>query len=276
MGSINHLLQNNQAWAAGRQAEDPQFFERLAAGHNPDYLWFGCVDARVHPMTLLALEPGTVLVHRNMANQVLPSDLSSRAAIQFAVETLKVKDIIVCGHHGCGGIQAAMCPGPLEADVKNWVKPITRLYRRYQDLLDGIPDPAVRANVLAAINVNQQVLNVARTGSVKKAWREGRDVSVHGLLFKIESGLLYSLDLCISNPDDVERQMSETSTRIVQSSLVAGGVHVTDLDELMGEGRRAEGESVTVSRLSRLSVAHVAGQAGLRSGRARLLKTVRG
>lgn len=262
MSSIDHLLRNNQAWAAEQQAEDPQFFEKLAQGHNPDYLWFGCVDARVHPLRLLGLDPGTLLVHRNIANQVLPSDPASRATLQFAVHSLGVKDIIVCGHHACGGIQAALNPGELEEDVRKWVDPITRLYRCYQDLLDGIPDPAVRSSVLAAINVNQQVWNVARTRSLQQAWRKGREVSVHGILFNIQSGLLQSLDLCISNSDDLERQMREASTRIVKSSLEAAGVESVDLEELgLREGQETAGDGGSV-RSSRSSWRHLARGAG--------------
>jgi len=202
MGSINHLLANNAAWAARCLQENSSFFQDLAAVHSPNYLWIGCSDARVPANTLLGLKPGEVFVHRNIANQVPPSDLNCLAVIQHAVESLKVKDIIVCGHYGCGGIQGALGIQGVGRIVHNWLGPLKDLSLRNQEDLDAIPDPIRRANRLSELNVRQQVLNVCQTSCVQEAWKAGRELSVHGLVYAIEDGLLRSLDLCISGQGD--------------------------------------------------------------------------
>lgn len=203
MGSITELLANNAAWAARCREDNPNFFQDLAAVHKPRYLWIGCSDARVPANTLLGVRPGEVFVHRNIANQVSPSDGSGLAVIQYAVETLQVSDIIVCGHDGCGGIQVALGIAKVGSTVDTWLQPIKELSLRYQEELAAIKDPVRRTSRLAELNVRQQVLNVCQASSVQQAWQAGRALAVHGLVYAIEDGLLKGLDLRISGMDDL-------------------------------------------------------------------------
>ena len=198
MNRITRLLANNKLWAAHCLTQDPAHFARLAAVHAPDFLWIGCSDARVPANTLLGLKSGEVFVHRNIANQVSSADLNGLSVIQFAVESLRVKDIIVCGHHGCGGIQAVLGIQKVGAVVNKWLAPLRELSLQHQKEFDAIRDPVLRTNRLSELNVRAQVLNVCETSFVQEAWEAGRDLSIHGLVYDINDGLLRSLALSIS------------------------------------------------------------------------------
>ena len=169
------LLERNRAWAAERTGEDPDYFSRLAEQHAPDFLWIGCSDARVPASTLVGLEPGEVFVHRNIANQVLPRDVNVRAVIDYAVGTLKVRHIFVVGHYGCGGVAAA-------------------LSRQSLGVLDAW---------LADLRVKRQVMNVGRFATVQRAWREGRELHIHGWIYDIHDGLLKDLGVKLTSIEDV-------------------------------------------------------------------------
>lgn len=232
MGSIKHLLHNNVRWAAQAREEDPDFFKVLAAEHKPKYLWIGCADARVPANELLGLKPGDVFVHRNIGNQVPASDSNSLAVIQYAVETLRVTDIIVCGHYGCGGVQGALGWQKVGDYVEHWVSPIREVSRLHQEELDGLPTPVQRANRLAELNVREQVLNVCDTSFARQAWDMGRALSVHGLVYAIGDGILHSLGLHISGQSELDAQMSAGAAAVfVDTEMIDAGEGILAADE---------------------------------------------
>jgi carbonic anhydrase len=187
--SIQHLFDNNQQWADKIKKEDPLFFKRLSEQQKPEYLWIGCSDSRVPANELLGMSPGEVFVHRNIANQVIHTDLNCLSVIQFAVENLKVKHIIVCGHYGCGGIMAS---------IDNWLGHIKDVYRFHKDQLDSIEDHQTRVNLLCDLNVVEQVANVCHTTTLVNAWKENQDVTVHGFVYNLHDGILKNLHVSCS------------------------------------------------------------------------------
>lgn len=204
MKSIDQLLANNKAWAKQCIKEKPGYFKSLLGIQNPQYLWIGCSDARVPANTIVGLNPGEVFVHRNIANQIIHSDLNCLSVIQFAVEFLHVKDIIVCGHYGCGGIKGALEDKRLGL-IDNWLRHIKDLSVRNKAELEKIPDFDQRLNHLCELNIHQQVLNVCGTSSVQEDWEAGHPLSVHGVVYDLRDGLLKSLDLCVSSKEDLKR-----------------------------------------------------------------------
>jgi len=204
MKSIDRLLANNRSWAQQCVKENPNYFKNLVGIQNPQYLWIGCSDARVPANTIVGLNPGEVFVHRNIANQIIPSDLNCLSVIQFAVEFLQVKDIIVCGHYGCGGVKGALEGKPLGL-IDDWLRHIRDLSFRNKIELEKIPNFDQRLNRLCELNIRQQVLNMCGTNSVQEAWDVGRQLSVHGMVYDLHDGLLKNLDLCISSKEDVKR-----------------------------------------------------------------------
>lgn len=203
MNSIDQLLANNKAWAKQCVQDNPDYFKNLAGIQNPKYLWIGCSDARVPANTIVGLNPGEVFVHRNVANQIIDSDLNCLSVIQFAVEFLKVKDIIVCGHYGCGGVQGALENKKLGI-IDHWLKHIKDLSVCNKAELEKISDFDHRLNRLCELNVHQQVLNVCHTNSVQEAWKAGQPLSVHGVVYNLHDGLIKNLNLCVSSKEDVK------------------------------------------------------------------------
>ena len=203
MKDLKHLFIKNRAWADKIRAEDPHFFQKLEAQQSPEYLWIGCSDSRVPANQIVGLLPGEVFVHRNVANVVVHTDLNCLSVIQYAVETLKVKHIIVCGHYGCGGVKAAMEDHRLGL-VDNWLRNIRDVYARFKDELEQIPDQKERYDRLVELNVMQQVLNICHTTIVQGAWTRGQPLWVHGWVYDIASGGLKDLDCCVSSIDQVE------------------------------------------------------------------------
>ncbi len=198
MKDLPHLFENNRHWAAARQKADPDFFQRLAKQQSPQFLWIGCSDSRVLANEIVGLQPGEVFVHRNVANLVVHSDMNCLASIQYAVEALQVRHIIVCGHYGCGGVQAAMdrCPHGL---VDNWLGHVRDLLRRRRAELESVADPDARCDRLCEMNVEEQVLNVGRTTPVQNAWARGQSLCVHGWIYRLSDGLLRDQDLSIAS-----------------------------------------------------------------------------
>lgn len=189
-------MKNNRVWAADKVETDPEYFERLASIHEPEYLWIGCSDSRVPANEIVGLQPGELFVHRNIANQAPPSDINVLAVVQYSVQVLKVKDIIITGHYGCGGIHAAFTKhdhGPLEA----WLSHIRQLRSRYRAELSHC-DQKVNENTLSELNVKQQVYNVARIPIVQQAWKDGQELRIHGLIYNLEDGLLKDLGLTLN------------------------------------------------------------------------------
>ena len=199
MSSLADLFERNRLWAARMRRADPDLFDRLSEVQNPRYLWIGCADSRVPANQVVDLPPGTVFVHRNIANVVHPTDVSALAVLQFAVEKLRVRDIIVCGHYGCGGVAAAI-RGTARGPLQHWLRGLRDLYREHRSELELLEDDQKRANRLSELNVLQQVRSVACNPIVELAWSDGRPLTVHGVIYDLEDGHLHDLGLTISRP----------------------------------------------------------------------------
>ena len=198
MKNLNDLLENNKRWSRQITEKDPNFFSDLAGQQNPNYLWIGCSDSRVSANTLLGLAPGEVFVHRNVANLVIHTDMNCLSVMQFAVEVLKVQHIIVCGHYGCGGIQAAV-DKKRHGLIDNWLRNIQDTANLYSHLLESITDINEKLNRLCELNVAEQVQNVAETTVVQDAWNRGQELEIHGWIYGLADGLLRDLDISISD-----------------------------------------------------------------------------
>ena len=192
MKSLKHLFDNNVAWADAIKTEDPDFFLKLSKQQAPEYLWIGCSDSRVPANQIVDLPPGEVFVHRNIANVVVHTDLNCLSVIQYAVEVLKVKHIIVCGHYGCGGVEAAM-EDMDHGLIDNWLRHIQDVSRINAEEIAGL-EHREKLDRLCELNVVEQVRNIRHTTIVKNAWKHGADLSVHGWIYNIENGILKDLD----------------------------------------------------------------------------------
>lgn len=199
---IHECLEANRAWAAATVAEDPAFFSRLEALQAPDLLWIGCSDSRLPPNEIIGRVPGELFVHRNVANLVNHSDVNCLSVLQYAVDVLKVRHVIVCGHYGCGGIRAAMSPQPLGL-IDNWLRHIRDVHQWHRDELMAIEDVEARTNRLAELNVQAQVANVCHTTIVQDAWRRGQWLAVHGWIYALKDGLLRDLGISVAEPDQI-------------------------------------------------------------------------
>jgi carbonic anhydrase len=211
MPDLPQLFRQNRAWAENIKREDPSFFEKLAAQQAPEYLWIGCSDSRVSANEIMNLMPGEVFVHRNVANVVIHTDFNCLSCIQFAVEILHVKHIIVCGHYGCGGVKAAMKNNQLGL-IDNWLRHIKDVYQMHEKELDSIPDEELRLDRLCELNVIEQVNNVCRTTIVQSAWSRGQELYVHGLIYHLKDGLLRDMNVHINNTQEMPpvHHMGET------------------------------------------------------------------
>jgi len=193
MRGLGELFARNRAWAAARVAEDPQFFTELAGHQSPEYLWIGCADSRVPANEILDLPPGDVFVHRNIANVVTHTDLNCLSVLQYAVDVLRVKHVIVCGHHGCGGVAAAL-EGTRHGLVDNWLRHVVDVAEKHATELAALADDE-RPVRLCELNVVEQVANVCQTTIVEDAWARGDDLTVHGVVYGLDDGLLRDLDV---------------------------------------------------------------------------------
>ncbi len=192
MESLAHLLNNNREWAAAQVAEDPQFFARLANQQSPEYLWIGCSDSRVPANQITGLAPGEVFVHRNVANVVVQTDFNMLSVLQFAVDVLKVKHVIVCGHYGCGGVRAAL-ENQRHGIVDNWLRHIRNTARRWEDELMAL-DHERAVDRLCELNVLANAKNLARTTIIEVAWERGQPVGVHSWIYRLDTGRIQALD----------------------------------------------------------------------------------
>ncbi|MBW2484233.1 MAG: carbonate dehydratase [Deltaproteobacteria bacterium] len=202
MKLLKNLFDNNKKWAEKIKEADPDFFAKLSRQQQPEYLWIGCSDSRVPSNQIVDLLPGEIFVHRNIANVVIPTDLNCLSVIQYAVEVLKVKHIIVCGHYGCGGVQAALAKRAFGL-IDTWLRHIKDVYRHHQESLDSITDPDEKLNRLCELNVIEQVANVCHTSIVQKAWEAGQELSIHGWIYSIEDGILKDLGVSIAGACDI-------------------------------------------------------------------------
>ena len=200
---MKELMAQNKNWASQQKEIDPEFFHRLSEQQTPEYLWIGCSDSRVPANQVVGLDPGELFVHRNIANIVLHTDFNCLSVLQFAVEVLKVKHVIVCGHYGCGGVKAAL--GTQEFGlVDNWLRHIKDIYIKYKKEIDGLRFEQQKVNRLCELNVIEQVNNLSKTKIVQHAWKNGQDLSIHGVIYSIADGLLKELNINATNTNDID------------------------------------------------------------------------
>ncbi len=203
MKTLKYLFDRNLTWATAIKEKDPEFFSVLSRQQEPKYLWIGCSDSRVPANQIVNLPPGEVFVHRNIANVVVHTDLNCLSVIQFAVDVLKVKHIIVCGHYGCGGVQAAM-ENQEHGLIDNWLRHIKDVSRFNAEKLKGLEHDR-KFDLLCELNVIEQVKNVCNTTIVKNAWKKGAELSVHGWIYNIKNGILKDLDMCITSGEQLKK-----------------------------------------------------------------------
>jgi len=201
---LDHLKANNRAWAARMVSTDVDFFRRLERQQAPEYLWIGCSDSRVPANEIVDLAPGELFVHRNVANLAPPQDANYLSVLQFAVDVLKVKHIMVVGHYGCGGVSAAV-DGKRRGLVDHWLHPIREVFHEHRHELDAIPDPRARLERLCELNVVRQVRNVASDIILREAWASGQELSVHGWVYSLANGLVKDLEITMRSQRDIER-----------------------------------------------------------------------
>lgn len=199
------ILENNKSWVKEKLKISPDYFNNLAEGQQPPLLWIGCSDSRVPANEIIGAEPGEVFVHRNIANMVIHTDMNMLSVLDYAVNALKVKHVIVCGHYGCGGVKAAMSNNSIGV-IDNWVRHIKDVYRFNKEELDGISDESDRFNRFVELNVKEQVYDLAKTSIVQSAWKNGQELSIHGWVYGLNSGYVTDLGVnfsCDKDLDDV-------------------------------------------------------------------------
>jgi carbonic anhydrase len=201
---LENLKDNNRRWAESKVAADPGFFKRLERQQGPEHFWIGCSDSRVPANEIVGLDPGEMFVHRNVANLASPQDANYLSVLQFAVDVLKVKHILVVGHYGCGGVAAAV-DGQRLGLVDHWLHPIREAEHDHRHALDSAPEPQARLNRLCELNVVRQLRNVASDVFVQDAWARGQQLCVHGWVYSISNGLVTDLNVTVGNPEDIER-----------------------------------------------------------------------
>ncbi|HOY67799.1 MAG TPA: carbonate dehydratase [Candidatus Ozemobacteraceae bacterium] len=204
MKDLKRLFQNNRRWAEAVERESPGFFRELSGIHEPKYLWIGCSDSRVPANEIVGLLPGELFVHRNIANQVIHTDINCLSVIQYAVDNLKIEHIIVCGHYGCGGVRAAL-ENKYHGFIDNWLRSLQEIIRIKRGLLAGRKSHAARLDLLAELNVSRQALNVGDTTIVQDAWRRGQPLTIHGWIYALDDGLLKDLGVRVSSLAELRR-----------------------------------------------------------------------
>jgi carbonic anhydrase len=209
MRYISQLLEYNRNWAARVTAEDPEFFDRLSRQQAPRYFWIGCADSRVPANQITGLLPGEMFVHRNVANVVVHTDLNCLSTIQFAVEVLKVREVIVCGHYGCGGVRAALVDQRLGL-IDNWLRHVQDVAGKHRAQLDAINTEEARFDRLCELNVVEQVTNVCQTTVVREAWGRGQELVVHGWIYRLSDGLIRDLEVSFDSEAELAQHLTST------------------------------------------------------------------
>ena len=197
------ILNNNKIWVEECLIKDPNYFQDLAKGQQPPLLWIGCSDSRVPANEIIGAKPGEVFVHRNIANMVVHSDMNMLSVLDYAVNVLKVKHVLVCGHYGCGGVKAAMSNDSIGI-IDNWIRHIKDVYRLHNEYLDGIVDENERFNTFVEINVKEQVYDLAKTSIVQSVWKNGQELTLHGWVYGLNSGFVTDLNVNISSEKDLD------------------------------------------------------------------------
>jgi carbonic anhydrase len=212
---LDNLLENNRAWAQRISSEDPEFFAKLSRQQEPEYLWIGCSDSRVPANQITGLLPGEVFVHRNIANLVVHTDLNCLSVVQYAVDVLRVKHVIVCGHYGCGGVLAALRDDRVGL-VDNWLQNVRDVKQKHRTMLGALPDRDAQHNLLCELNVIEQVLNLSRTTVIQDVWRRGQALVIHGWIYGIDNGILRDLGMRVSGDSELlERYELAIAARVV-------------------------------------------------------------
>jgi len=197
------IIENNKKWVENTLKLDPQYFERLSKGQKPPLLWIGCADSRVPANEIIGAQPGEVFVHRNIANMVIHTDMSMLSVLDYAVNVLKVKHVIVCGHYGCGGIEAAMTNKSIGL-IDNWIRHIKNIYRVHKKELDNIADISERTNRFVELNVIEQVYDLAKTSIVQNAWGTDQDLTIHGWVYGVDNGIVKDLGVNFKNDSQLD------------------------------------------------------------------------
>jgi carbonic anhydrase len=200
--TIEELLARNRLWAERVRSSDPEFFGRLVAQQAPRFLWIGCSDSRVPATQIVDVDPGSVFVHRNVANLVVHTDINCLSVLQYAIDVLGVSEVIVCGHYGCGGIRCAM-ESRQHGLIDNWLRHVKDIYDLHRRQLAPIADPERRVARLVELNVLHQVYNVARTTIVQNAWSRGKALAIHGWVYRIEDGVVHDLGFRVGSPEEI-------------------------------------------------------------------------
>jgi carbonic anhydrase len=208
MRVLSHLFANNRRWAAEMTRQDPEFFRRLSLQQAPRYLWIGCSDSRVPANQIVGLLPGEMFVHRNLANVVVHTDLNCLSTIQFAIEILKIEDIIVCGHYDCAGVLAVLRDNKLGL-ADNWLRHVQDIRWKHRTELDELPTEGDRHRRLCELNVIEQVVNVSRTPVVRDAWSRGQSLTIHSWVYNLRDGLLRDLDMCITGEGELPARIDK-------------------------------------------------------------------
>ncbi|MGH9945761.1 MAG: carbonate dehydratase [Pyrinomonadaceae bacterium] len=203
MSDLKHLLEQNKIWAKRIKEEDPRFFENSARMQSPEYLWIGCSDSRITPDASLNMQPGEMFVHRNIANLVIPNDINCLAVMQYAVEVLNVRHIIICGHYGCGGVKAAYDPSTL-GPIENWLSYVRTLMRKHHYEIESITDENERLDRICEINVIEQIIGTGETTIITEAWRRGQAITVHGWIYLVAEGIYNDLNFSIKSAEDLD------------------------------------------------------------------------
>jgi carbonic anhydrase len=209
---LEHLFQNNRDWAAAISAKDAGFFQKLAAQQSPEYLWIGCSDSRVPANELLGLLPGEIFVHRNIANLVVHTDLNCLSVLQFAIDVLGVKHVIVCGHYGCSGVHAALVRRRIGL-ADNWLRHVQDVHQKHERYLGEVLSDRERHNRLCELNVIEQVSNICQTTIVQDAWERGQELAIHSWVYGLQDGLLRNLGATVTGPDQIEARLAESLER---------------------------------------------------------------
>ena len=210
--ALAHLFQNNRVWASSMTDRDPNFFKKLVAQQSPEFLWIGCSDSRVPANELLGLSPGDVFVHRNIANVIVHTDLNCLSVLQFAVDVLKVRHVIVCGHHGCSGVHAALNRHRIGL-ADNWLRHVQDVHQKHERHLNEKLSPALRHNRLCELNVMEQVVNICQTTIVQDAWDREQPLTIHSWVYGLKDGLLQDLGVTVSALDELAPLMAKSMER---------------------------------------------------------------
>lgn len=221
MGQLDHLLDKNRAWANGIKSVDPKFFDRLSNQQAPEYLWIGCADSRVPANQITDLLPGELFVHRNVANVVVHTDFNCLSVLQFAIEVLKVKHVLVVGHYGCGGVRAALLNEGFGL-MSNWLRHVQDVRDRHQSILDAIPTEQDRIDRLCELNVVEQVGHVCQNSIVQEAWRREQPLTVHGFVYDVSDGLLRDMGMSISNEEERDTVRQQSVEELVRRPVRSG------------------------------------------------------